>query len=154
MHIHLPSYIRVFSTKVKWTVALKEWAKIGSRWGMLNLTFTNVVPKWRWPMPNMRYLTVLASEALNCIVRRPDWGYCSCITGRPWILVSDPWLLRYCYGRLTFAVKYKNSLKERGAGFLPSMIGEKWIEGLTWHVWRGCSVAVDVTKTLASVKDW
>jgi len=46
----------------------------------------------------------------------------------PVILVP---LLLYCYGRLTFAVKYKNSLKERGAGFLPSMIGEKWIEGLT-----------------------
>eukprot|EP00913_Durusdinium_trenchii_P011245 g10560.t1 len=39
-------------------------------------------------------------------------------------------LLLYCYGRLSFTVKYKKSLKERGAGFLPSMIGEKWIEGL------------------------
>ena len=36
----------------------------------------------------------------------------------------------YCYGRLSFAVKYRQSLKARSAGFVPSIIGEKWMEGL------------------------
>eukprot|EP00438_Fugacium_kawagutii_P019707 Skav215085 [mRNA] locus=scaffold1068:30653:45574:+ [translate_table: standard] len=42
---------------------------------------------------------------------------------------TDESLPGYVYGRVSFAVKYKNSLKARGAGFLPSMIGEKWMEG-------------------------
>eukprot|EP00434_Breviolum_minutum_P024524 symbB.v1.2.021663.t1/scaffold1886.1/size97136/2 len=39
-------------------------------------------------------------------------------------------LLLYCYGRISFGVKYKGSLKKRGAGFTPAIIGEKWMEGL------------------------
>ena len=135
-------------TKVKWTVAWKEWTKMGSRWGMLIFTFTNVVPKSTWARP----ICCIRGIELHCSSTQ---HYCSiqarcghlfliipAIIRRTWILVSDPWLLRYCYGRLTFAVKYKNSLKERGAGFLPSMIGEKWMEGLAWHVRRGCPVAI------------
>lgn len=48
--------------------------------------------------------------------------------------IFGPLVLVLCvlvaYGRVTFARKYKNSLKERTAGFMPAMIGEKWIEGL------------------------
>ncbi|CAE7763418.1 unnamed protein product [Symbiodinium necroappetens] len=39
-------------------------------------------------------------------------------------------LLLTAYGRITFARLYIESLTARGAGFLPSMIGEKWTEGL------------------------
>jgi len=39
-------------------------------------------------------------------------------------------LLLSAYGRITFARLYIESLTARGAGFLPSMIGEKWTEGL------------------------
>ena len=53
-----------------------------------------------------------------------------------WECFSQHWLsceqwsaLRYCYGRISFGVKYKGSLKKRGAGFMPAMIGEKWMEG-------------------------
>mmetsp|Transcript_20629 Transcript_20629/g.57554 ORF Transcript_20629/g.57554 Transcript_20629/m.57554 type:complete len:232 (+) Transcript_20629:82-777(+) len=35
------------------------------------------------------------------------------------------------YGRITFGLKYKESCDARGAGFLPAMIGEKLLEGLT-----------------------
>ncbi|CAK9075925.1 unnamed protein product [Durusdinium trenchii] len=45
----------------------------------------------------------------------------------PWILLP---MLLYCFGRLSFSIKYRSSLKERSAGFLPSLIGEKWVEGL------------------------
>lgn len=37
-------------------------------------------------------------------------------------------VLLVAYGRVTFGLKYKNSAKERGAGFLPAVIGEKWTE--------------------------
>mmetsp|Transcript_95606 Transcript_95606/g.169777 ORF Transcript_95606/g.169777 Transcript_95606/m.169777 type:complete len:237 (-) Transcript_95606:70-780(-) len=38
--------------------------------------------------------------------------------------------LLIAYGRVTFTVKYKESVSSRGAGFLPAMIGEKILEGL------------------------
>eukprot|EP00440_Ansanella_granifera_P016034 gb/GFBE01017418.1/.p1 GENE.gb/GFBE01017418.1/~~gb/GFBE01017418.1/.p1 ORF type:complete len:235 (+),score=48.80 gb/GFBE01017418.1/:1-705(+) len=38
--------------------------------------------------------------------------------------------LLVAYGRVSFALKYKHDVKGRVAGFMPAMIGEKWIEGL------------------------
>jgi len=38
--------------------------------------------------------------------------------------------LLIAYGRVMFGIKYKESTKARVAGFFPSMIGEKWMEGL------------------------
>mmetsp|Transcript_1268 Transcript_1268/g.1359 ORF Transcript_1268/g.1359 Transcript_1268/m.1359 type:complete len:110 (+) Transcript_1268:160-489(+) len=61
-------------------------------------------------LPGLLINTVLASAVFGPVILLP--------------------LLLYVYGRVSFAVKYKNSLKARGAGFLPSMIGEKWMEGL------------------------
>ncbi|CAJ1367594.1 unnamed protein product [Effrenium voratum] len=49
-----------------------------------------------------------------------------CIFG-PLVLVP---LLIYCYGRILFGIKYTQSLSARGAGFMPAVIGEKWMEGL------------------------
>lgn len=41
-----------------------------------------------------------------------------------------PLVLLWVFGRLTFALKYKQAVKARGAGFAPSMIAEKWTENL------------------------
>lgn len=61
-------------------------------------------------MPLMLAWTVLAGSALGPVVLVP-------------VLLAS-------YGRITFGKKYKESLKGRSAGFLPAMVGERWVEGL------------------------
>ena len=34
------------------------------------------------------------------------------------------------YGRVTFALLYTEGTGKRGAGFLPAIVGERWIGGL------------------------